>query len=84
MAFQTFFPFIPAGSDWASWNGNLVMFFSEELIPYTINENDWKFVAKNVSQLPTFNVYPVPDPDLYANWQDWASEFTLIINGPSN
>lgn len=83
MAFQTFFPFIPEGSDWPTWNGNLVMFFSEEPIPYTIDENDWKFVAKNVSQLPTFIVYPVPDPDLYANWQDWASEFTLIINGPS-
>ena len=84
MAFQTFFPFIPAGSDWQSWNGNLVMFFSEELIPYTTNELEWKFVAKNVSQLPTFMSYPVPDPDLYANWQDWASEFTLIINGPSS
>lgn len=83
MAFQTFFPFIPAGSDWQSWNGNLVMFFSEELIPYTTNELEWKFVAKNVSQLPTFIAYPVPDPDLYDNWQDWASEFTLIINGPS-
>lgn len=84
MAVQTFFPFIPAGSDWQSWNGNLVMFFSEELIPYTTNELEWKFVAKNVSQLPTFMSYPVPDPDLYANWQDWASEFTLIINGPSS
>jgi hypothetical protein len=84
MAFQTFFPFIPAGSDWQTWNGNLVMFFSEELIPYVIDEKEWKFVAKNVSQLPTFIVYPVPDPELYQNWQDWANEFTLIINGPSN
>ena len=83
MSLQTFFPFIPEGSDWQTWNGNLVMFYSEELIPYTIDELDWKFVAKNVSQLPTFNVYPVPDPDLFENWQDWASEFTLIINGPS-
>lgn len=84
MAFQTFFPFIPAGSDWQTWNGNLVMFFSEELIPYVTDEKEWKFVAKNISQLPTFIVYPVPDPELYANWQDWASEFTLIINGPSS
>lgn len=84
MAIQTFFPFIPAGSDWQTWNGNLVMFYSEELIPYVIDELEWKFVAKNVSQLPTFISYPVPDPDLYENWQDWASEFTLIINGPSS
>ena len=83
MAFQAFFPFIPTGSDWQTWNGNLVMFYSEELIPYTADENDWKFVAKNVSQLPTFIAYPVPDPELYKNWQDWVSEFTLIINGLS-
>jgi hypothetical protein len=82
MAIQQFFPFIPAGSDWQSWNGNLVMFYGQEPIPY-MPEDDWKIVAKNVSQLPTFSAYPVPDPDLYAQWQDWASEFTLIINGPS-
>jgi hypothetical protein len=28
-------------------------------------------------------VYPVPSPDTYQNWQDWAIEFTEIINGPS-
>lgn len=82
MAVQEFFPFISAGSDWENWNGNLVMFYSQELIPY-LPETDWKVVAKNVSQLPTFSVYPVPDPELYQNWQNWADEFTLIINGPS-
>jgi hypothetical protein len=83
MSLQTFFPFIPEGSDWQTWNGNLVMFFSEEPIPYVEEETQWRMVAKNVSQLPTFLVYPVPDPDLYQTWQPWASEFTLIINGPS-
>jgi hypothetical protein len=83
MSLQQFFPFIPEGSDWQSWNGNLVMFFSEEPIPYMPEEADWKLVAKNVSQLPTFEVFPVPDPDLFQDWQPWASEFTLIINGPS-
>lgn len=82
MAEPVFFPFIPSGMEWENWNGNLAMFYSEEPIPYVTNENDWKMVAKNVSQLPTFEVFPVPDPDLYANWQDWAFEFTLIINGP--
>jgi hypothetical protein len=82
MAEPIFFPFIPSGMDWENWNGNLAMFYSEEPIPYVIDEKDWKMVAKNVSQLPTFEVFPVPDPDLYANWQDWAFEFTLIINGP--
>jgi hypothetical protein len=83
MSLQTFFPFIPEGSDWQTWNGNLIMFFSEEPIPYVEDDEQWRMVAKNVSQLPTFEVYPVPDPDLYQTWQPWASEFTLIINGPN-
>jgi hypothetical protein len=83
MSLQTFFPFIPEGSDWQTWNGNLIMFFSEEPIPYVEDDTQWRMVAKNVSQLPTFEVYPVPDPDLYQTWQPWASEFTQIINGPS-
>jgi len=83
MSLQTFFPFIPEGSDWQTWNGNLIMFFSEEPIPYVEDDTQWRMVAKNVSQLPTFEVYPVPDPDLYQTWQPWASEFTLIINGPT-
>lgn len=82
MANLQFFPFIPAGSDWQSWNGNLAMFYGQEPIPY-MPEDSWKIVAKNVAQLPTFSAYPVPDPELFQNWQDWASEFTLIINGPS-
>jgi hypothetical protein len=82
MAQLDFFPFIPNGMDWESWNGNLVMFYSQELIPYVNSEDEWKMVAKNVSQLPSFMIYPVPDPDLYQNWQDWANEFTMIINGP--
>lgn len=84
MATQQFFPFVPEGSDWQNWNGNLAMFYGQEPIPYMPDENDWKVVAKNVSQLPTFSVYPVPDPELFKEWQDWAHEFTLIINGPSS
>lgn len=82
MAQQNFFPFNPTNMSWADWNGNLVMYYSEQPIPYS-PEEEWKLAAKNVSQLPNFSVYPVPDPDLYINWQDWANEFTLIINGPS-
>jgi hypothetical protein len=83
MSEPVFFPFIPENMEWEPWNGNLIMFYSEEPIPYTKDEKDWKMVAKNVSQLPTFEVYPVPDPDLYDDWKDWAFEFTLIINGPT-
>lgn len=83
MAFQRFFPFIPTNMSWEDWNGNLAMYYSEELIPYNTEEN-WLETARNVAQLPTFSVYPVSDPTLFKNWQDWALEFTQIINGPSS
>ena len=82
MAFQQFFPFTPNGMSWEDWNGNLIMFYGEEPIPYNLEIN-WKETAKNVGQLATFEVYPVPNPEAYENWQDWALEFTEIINGPS-
>ena len=46
-------------------------------------ENQWKEVARNIGQLTTFESYPVPDPDDFDNWRDWASVFSVIINGPS-
>jgi hypothetical protein len=82
MALQSFFPFTPNFMSWEDWNGNLVMFYGEEPIP-ALPEEDWKQVANNVAQLATFLNYPVPDPQLYENWQDWALEFTEIINGPT-
>jgi hypothetical protein len=82
MALQSFFPFTPTFMSWEDWNGNLVMFYGEEPIP-ALPEEDWKQVANNVAQLATFLNYPVPDPQLYENWQDWAFEFTEIINGPT-
>lgn len=82
MALQSFFPFTPNFMSWEDWNGNLVMFYGEEPIP-ALPEEDWKQVANNVAQLATFLNYPVPDPQLYENWEDWALEFTEIINGPT-
>jgi hypothetical protein len=80
---QEFFPFNPIGSDWESWNGNLVMWYTQEAVGYH-PENDWKLTAHNVAQSATFSAYPVPDPEKYDKWQDWAYEFTQIINGPSH
>lgn len=82
MAFEQFFPF-GSNMSWEDWNGNLIMFYGEEPIPYCAEE-DWKTTAKSVVQLTTFEVYPVPDPELFENWQDWADQFTFIINGPSS
>lgn len=67
---------------WEDWNGNLIMFYGQEPLPYH-SEDQWRDTAKSVGQLTTFEVYPVPNPDAFENWQDWALEFTEIINGPS-
>jgi hypothetical protein len=82
MTQQTFFPVGTTDISWENWNGNLILYFGTEPIPY-LSEDEWKITAKNVSQLPRFEVYPVPDPDLFETWQDWAQQFTLILNGPS-
>lgn len=59
------------------------MWYSQEPIAH-VKEEEWKTVANQVMALPTFAVYPVPSPDTYDNWQDWAKEFRLIINGLSH
>jgi hypothetical protein len=79
--FQNVFPFNPAYSSWDNFNGNLVMYYGQEPIPYH-DEANWQITAKNIAQLPTFSNYIVPDPGIFNNWQDWASEFVLIVNGP--
>jgi hypothetical protein len=81
MAFEQFFP-CGTNMPWEDWNGNLIMFYGEEPIPYS-TEDEWRSTAQSVAQLTTFQVFPVPDPDTFENWQDWAEEFTMIINGPS-
>jgi hypothetical protein len=77
-----FFPFGPDYSSWEDWNGNLLVFYSQEPIPH-LEESEWKSVAKSLAQTATFANYPVPDPEGFENWQDWAYNFTQVINGPS-
>lgn len=83
MAIQQFFPYVPQYISWENWNGALIQFFSEEPIPYN-PETNWRETAKAACELPTFAAYPVSDPDRFKNWQDWALDFTEIINGPSS
>ena len=82
MSFQKFFPFSPAYSTWEDWNGNLIVFYGQETIPHN-SEVNWKDTASSLALLPTFQVFPVPAPETFDNWQDWANEFTQIVNGPS-
>jgi hypothetical protein len=81
--FQSFFPFNHEYSSWENYNGNLIIYYAAEGIPYTDEEN-WRLTAKNVTQIAKFAGYIVPDPDLFQYWQDWAKEFTLIVNGKPN
>lgn len=82
MAFQQFFPCIPDYMSWEDWNGNLIIYYSQEPVPYS-EELFWPTTAKSICELPTFAAYPTPDPAAYENWQTWAKDFTEIINGPS-
>jgi len=78
--FQKYFPFLPQHSSWEDFNGNLIMYYGQELIPYT-TEDDWQHTANGMAQSATFSSYPLPNPAVYNTWQDWAAEFVLIVNG---
>lgn len=81
--FQGFFPILPDYMDWDTWNGNLLIYYGQRNIELATEEN-WKDGAMNIVQSAIFSRYPVPDPYTYDTWQDWAREFTTIINGPTN
>ena len=82
MSIQQFFPFTPDYMSWDDWNGNMVIFFEEEAIPVNDEEN-WKKTVAGMTALPTFQAYPIPDPELFEDWRAWADEFTTVLNGPS-
>lgn len=80
---QDFFPFSPDYMSWEDYNGNLVMYYGKEPLGQ-YPEEEWMIAAAQVAQLSTFANYPVPSPELYTEWQEWAKDFTQIINGPSS
>lgn len=78
---QQSFPFNPDYMGWEDWNGNFIIWYGEEPIPYESEEN-WQNAAAQISELPSFAEYPIPGPGNYADWQSWAKDVTEIINGP--
>jgi hypothetical protein len=74
-----FFPFHPDYSSWEDYNGNLVLYYGQEAIAYNTEDN-WQHTAQNIAQTPTFAQFPTPDPMTFNSWQDWAHEFSLIVN----
>ena len=79
---QPFFIFTPEFMSWEDWNGNLLISYSELALPYHAEE-DWRETAQAVAGNPAMATYPVASPDNYDNWQDWAKDFTEIVNGQS-
>jgi len=79
--FQRVFPFVPQNTDWQTFNGNLIMYYTSEPIPIT-DEANWQITAQNIIQTPAFSRYNIPGPVGFQNWQDWANQFVLLINGP--
>jgi hypothetical protein len=79
---QPFFPYIPDYTNWEDWTGNMIIHYGQENIMLS-SEEDWKEGALNMAKMEKFGSYPVPNPEFFENWQDWAKEFTLIINGRS-
>ncbi|CAB4129440.1 hypothetical protein UFOVP118_59 [uncultured Caudovirales phage] len=81
--FQNVFPFTPINSDWESFNGNLIMYYGQNPIPIT-SEEDWDITARNIAQTPSFMQYNIPGPEAFESWQDWAAQFIILINGQPN
>jgi hypothetical protein len=79
---QQFFPCLPDYMSWEDWNGNVAIYYGQEPVMFQPEEN-WQEAAQHLSSMAVFQPYPVPSPSNFVNWQDWAREFTQIINGPS-
>lgn len=82
LSLTQYFPFSPDYSSWEDWIGNLTIYFGSEPIGIT-PEEDWQAGATQVMNLSTFAAYPVSAPETFENWQEWANDFTQIVNGPS-
>ena len=79
---QKFFPFSSSYSTWEDWNGNFIIWYGQENIPLE-SEDNWQAAAEHIASISTFLTYPIPSPNNFENWQDWADAVTLSINGPS-
>ena len=80
--FQQFFPCIPDYMSWEDWNGNLAIYYGQKNIMFT-GEEHWQEGAMNIVNSETFGNYAIPNPATFNTWQEWALEFTQLINGPN-
>lgn len=73
-------PFLPENSTWEDWNGNVILYFGEEPLPY-LPEDEWRNFGKAFISLPTFTSFALPNPDEFINWKDWAQAIVVAVNG---
>jgi hypothetical protein len=76
------FPFSTAYTTFEEWSGNFIQWYGKEAIGQA-SEDDWKEIAYQIVASPSFAVYGLQAPDKYENWQDWAEDVSLAINGPT-
>lgn len=77
-----YFPCSPEYSSWEDWNGSITIYFGQQPVGIFPEEN-WQEGANQIMNLATFAAYPVSSPDTFNSWQEWAANFTQIVNGPS-
>ncbi len=77
---QQFFPVSANSVNWETWNGEFIIYYGQENIPFNSEEN-WRHTADVIASGTSFSVYPVPTSQNYETWQEWAKEVTTIING---
>lgn len=79
---QEFFPCVPDLMSWEDWIGNFTIYYGSQNI-MILPEEQWRDCARHIGSMAVFEAYPVPSPDTFESWQEWALETTLLINGPS-
>jgi len=72
--------FIPSHSTWDQWNANLAHYFSQQHIPI-VSEYDWQTLANALVNNAFWSSYNVPSAQGFNTWDEWASAFTLAVNG---
>lgn len=63
----------PIGIDFVSWADQLRIDYSDALVPQAADASLWANWADQVSILPIFSQYNVPDSFGYETWDQWAS-----------
>jgi hypothetical protein len=58
-------------------------YFAQEPIPAVSSDEEFLFLAQGLNTLPTFTTYNLPNPEAYDNWKDWATDVSMLMNGPT-